>query len=390
MEYRINPKNGDKLSILGYGCLRYTKKGAVIDQAKAEKEMARAIALGVNYFDTAYVYRGSEATLGKFLAKGYREQVYIATKLPHYLIKKPGDTETYFQEELYRLQTNYVDYYLMHMLTNVEAWERLKSLNVDEWLEEKKARGEIRAIGFSYHGGTKAFQALIDAYPWDFCQVQFNYMDEHSQAGIEGIRYAAARGIPVMVMEPLRGGRLAEGLPSKAKELFHKDDSSRSPARRGLEWIWDHPEVILALSGMNDIAQVEDNAKAASERKPLTKKDLALFQAVRKEIDAVEKIHCTGCGYCQPCPQGVDIPNCFRSYNVRFSDGWFKGLKEYFMMTTLREKRSNAGQCVQCGKCKRHCPQAIDIPRELAKVSRKLEGPIYRIAAGVAKKIVRF
>ncbi len=390
MEYRINPKNGDKLSILGYGCLRYTKKGGAIDQAKAEEEMARAIELGVNYFDTAYVYRGSEAALGKFLSKGYRNQVYIATKLPHYLIKKPGDMERYFEEELSRLQTDYVDYYLMHMLTNVEAWERLKSLGVDQWLEEKKTKGQIRTVGFSYHGGTEAFKALIDVYPWEFCQVQFNYMDEHSQAGIEGIRCAAAKGIPVMIMEPLRGGRLAGGLPPKAKELFLEDDPSRSPARRGLEWVWNHPEVTLLLSGMNDLAQVEDNAKAASERKPLTEKDLALFQGVRREIEAVEKIHCTGCGYCQPCPKGVDIPNCFRSYNIRYSDGWYRSLKEYFMMTTLRANHSNAGQCVQCGKCKSHCPQNIDIPQELTKVSQKLEDPIYKIASKVAKKIVKF
>ena len=220
MQYRENPGNKDQLSILGYGCLRYSKKGTAIDQEKAEREMAAAVEAGVNYFDTAYTYGGSEACLGKFLAKGYRDKVKIATKLPHYYIKAEGDMERYFKEQLERLQTDHVEYYLMHMLTDLPTWEKLKKLGMEDWIREKKASGEIRNIGFSYHGRSDMFMQLIDAYDWDFCQIQYNYMDEHSQAGVEGLRYAHARGIPVIIMEPLRGGRLVNLLPESAKELF--------------------------------------------------------------------------------------------------------------------------------------------------------------------------
>lgn len=387
MLYRENPKNHKELSILGYGCLRFTRRGGVIDQEKAEQEMKRAIEMGVNYFDTAYTYNGSEVCLGKFLAKGYRDQVNIATKLPHYYIKKLEDMERCFLEQLERLQTDHIEYYLMHMLNDADTWKRLVDLGMEEWIAEKKQRGQIENIGFSFHGGTEQFLKIIDAYDWDFCQIQYNYMDEHTQAGRAGLKYAADKGIPVIIMEPLRGGRLVQGLPESAKKIFEKAVPKRSPAEWGLRWVWNHPEVKVILSGMNDLSQVEENTRIASEAEAgsLTEADLELFERVKEEINRKVRVRCTGCAYCMPCPQGVDIPGCFSAYNMRYTDSWFQGLKTYFMCTTLRKNPTNASNCIQCGKCEKHCPQNIPIRKALKDVRHYMEGPVYHIARFVAK-----
>lgn len=387
MLYRKNPKNGKELSILGYGCLRFTKKGGVIDQKKAEEEMKAAIENGVNYFDTAYTYHGSEVCLGKFLAKGYRDKVNIATKLPHYYIKTIEDMEKCFEEQLQRLQTDHIEYYLMHMLNDAATWKRLTDLGMEAWIAGKKAEGKIENIGFSFHGATEQFIKIIDAYDWDFCQIQFNYMDEHSQAGLRGLQYAAGKGLPVIIMEPLRGGRLVQGLPESAKRVFEKTTPKRSPAEWGLRWVWNHPEVTVILSGMNEIEQVEENVRIASEAKAdsLTKEELEVFEQVKQEINKRIKVPCTGCAYCMPCPQGVDIPGCFSAYNMRYTDGWYAGFKTYFMCTTLRKNQTNASKCVGCGKCERHCPQSIPIRQKLKEVRQHMEGPVYHVGRFVAK-----
>lgn len=387
MLYRENQRNHKKLSVLGYGCLRFTKKGGVIDQEKAEREMQKAIENGVNYFDTAYTYHGSEVCLGKFLAKGYRDKVNIATKLPHYYIKRLEDMENCFLEQLKRLQTDHIEYYLMHMLNDVETWNRLKALGMEEWIAKKKAEGKIENIGFSFHGGTEQFIKIIDAYDWDFCQIQFNYMDEHTQAGITGLRYASEKGIPVIIMEPLRGGRLVHGLPENAKRVFEKATPKRSPAEWGLRWVWNHPEVTVILSGMNDIGQVEENVRIAEEATAdsLTKPELEIFEQVKKEINKKIKVSCTGCGYCMPCPQGVDIPGCFSAYNMSYTDSRFAGFKTYFMCTTLRKNETNAGRCISCGRCERHCPQNIPIREKLKEAKRHMEGPVYKVVRFFAK-----
>ncbi|MBQ3270786.1 MAG: aldo/keto reductase [Clostridia bacterium] len=393
MQYRINPRNGDSLSALGFGCMRFTKRGAAIDQEKADREMALALEQGVNYFDTAYIYPGSEVCLGKFMAAhGCRGRVRVATKLPQYRINRIEDAERFFAEELARLQTDYVDYYLMHMLNDEKSWRRLCDLGIREWIAEKKARGAIKNIGFSFHGGTLQFKALIDAYDWDFCQMQFNYMDEHSQAGIDGLNYAHEKGLPVVIMEPLRGGRLTDALPPAAKREFEAFKPRRSPADWGLRWIWNHPQVTVVLSGMNDVSQVEENCRVASESLPdaLSPEELALYDRVLAAIRRDIKVGCTGCGYCQPCPRGVDIPTCFAAYNVSYSDGLINGMREYMMCTTLRKVRSNAGLCVKCGKCEQHCPQHIDIRNQLDNVKKRLENPIYKIAAWGAPKIMKY
>ena len=391
MQYRRDPKSGNLLSVLGYGCMRFTKKGRSIDQEKAEREMAHAIALGVNYFDTAYIYPGSEVAVGKFLAKGNRDKIYLATKLPHYIVKNLADADRIFEEELRRLQTDHIDYYLMHMLTDIGSWNRMREMGIEDWIQRRKAAGQIRQLGFSYHGGTPGFLKILESYDWDFCQVQFNYMDEHSQAGLKGIQRASELGIPVIIMEPLRGGRLAGGLPQRAKEVFAKADPNRSPANWALRWIWNHPEVTTVLSGMNAMEQIDENVRIActSAANSLTEQELSVYDDARKEINRVTKVGCTGCGYCMPCPQGVDIPVCFRCYNVLFSDGWFNGLREYLMCTTLRTNHSNASKCIGCGKCERHCPQAIPIRKELVNVRKKMERLPYKTVRFLSR-LVKF
>lgn len=392
MQYRENPRNHQSLSILGYGCLRFSRKGGAIDQKKAEEEMRLAIERGVNYFDTAYTYPGSEEALGTFLAKGYRDKVNIATKLPHYYIKKEGDMERFFQEELKRLKTDHVEYYLMHMLNDIAAWERLTELGIQEWIQEKKAEGKIWNIGFSFHGGTENFIKVLDAYDWDFCQIQYNYMDEHSQAGRRGLLHAAEKGIPVIIMEPLRGGRLVQGLPASAKKIIEQASPRRTAAEWGLKWLWNQPQVTVVLSGMNDITQVEENVRIASEATEgsMTPEELEIIDKIKSEINKYVKIPCTGCGYCMPCPRGVDIPVAFQTYNTSYTDSYFQGLKAYFMCNALRTNHTGASNCIKCGKCKRHCPQEIDIPQELVKVKRRMENPIYKIARMVAGKIGKY
>ena len=393
MQYRINPKNGDRLSALGYGCMRFTRRGGVIDQDKANAEMKRALDLGVNYFDTAYVYAGSEACLGQFMkAYGCRDQIRVATKLPQYLIRKIEDADKIFREELRRLQTDHVDYYLMHMLNDKKSWERLCGLGIREWIEARKQAGEIRNIGFSFHGGAGAFRELVDAYDWEFCQIQFNYMDEHAQAGVEGLRYAHEKGLPVIIMEPMRGGRLATGLNDAARAAFARVNPNRTPVDWALRWIWNHPEATVVLSGMNDQAQVEENCRVASESQPetLSTEELAAYGEALRAIQASVRVNCTGCNYCQPCPRGVNIPTCFANYNASYTDGYVNGLREYFMCTTLRKDRANAGLCVKCGQCEKHCPQGIAIRDELDKVKKRFETPVYKAAAVIARKVMKY
>ncbi len=392
MQYRINPKNGDRLSALGYGCLRLPAKGPRIDQQKAEEAMELAIRQGVNYFDTAYTYPGSEEALGKFLAKGHRKDVFLATKLPHYLVKKPSDIERIFREELKRLQTDHIDYYLMHMLTDLGGWQRMKDLGIEKWIEEKKASGQIRNIGFSFHGGTGEFLDILNAYDWDFCQIQYNYMDENTQAGRRGLLAAAEKGIPVIIMEPLRGGRLVQGLPGEARKVMESCSPKRSPAEWGLRWLWDQPQVTVVLSGMNSTEQVEENTRIAADAAPgcLTETDRELIERVKEEIRKKVKVGCTGCGYCMPCPHGVNIPVCFSCYNTRYTDSWFTGMREYFMTTTLRKKPSNASLCRKCGLCEKKCPQHVPIREKLEEVRRGMEGPVYKIARKVAGIVSRF
>lgn len=380
MQYRKD-KKGNEISVLGYGCMRFTKKGNAVDLDKAEQELMTAIRAGVNYLDTAYVYPGNETAVGELLSRNHcREEIYLATKLPHYLIKSAEGAERMFQEQLRRLKTDHIDYYLMHLLTDIPTWEKLKGLGVAQWIEEKLASGQIRNIGFSYHGNADMFMRLVDAYDWDFCQIQYNYMDEHSQAGVKGLRYAHQKGLPVIIMEPLRGGRLVELLPESAKELFRREGERRTPAELAFKWLYDQPEVTCVLSGMNSMEMVEQNLKTASDAFVgcLTDEDAALIEQVKREITQKVKVGCTGCGYCMPCPRGVDIPGAFRCYNAVYSEGKRSGRRDYLQCTAFRKETSSASQCIDCGKCESHCPQQIEIRRELKNAAAELENLRYK------------
>ena len=381
MNYRQD-RYGNNLSILGYGCMRFSRTGGKIDIGKAEQEIMAAFRGGVNYYDTAYVYPGSEAALGEILERNnIRGQVAIATKLPHYLIKTADSMEKYFREQLKRLRTDYVDYYLMHMLTDVKTWERLKGLGIVEWLEQKKKSGEIRQAGFSYHGNADMFCRLVDAYDWDFCQIQYNYMDENTQAGRRGLQYAAAKGLPVIIMEPLRGGKLVNNLPKEARALFENYPVKRSPAEWAFRWLWNQVEVTCVLSGMNSTEMVEQNVETASGAfvGELGTDEEEMLRKVVQAINAGMKVGCTGCGYCMPCPRNVDIPGTFASYNRRYSEGKGAAFMEHFMCTALRGTSAAAANCIECGKCEQHCPQHIEIRKELKNARRQLEGPAYKI-----------
>lgn len=385
MQYRPGA-GGDMLSVLGYGCMRFARKGNAIDLDKAEAELMEAIRGGINYLDTAYIYAGNEVAVGKLLARNHcREKVYLATKLPQYLIKSRAGMERTFREELTRLQTSYIDYYLMHMITDIASWEKLERLGVREWIAEKKAAGEIRHIGFSFHGNTDMFLKILNAYDWDFCQIQYNYMDEHAQAGRRGLEAAREKGIPVMIMEPLRGGRLANALPKKALAMIEVHPSGRSAAEWGLDWLWNQEGISCVLSGMNSLDMVRENLRAASHAQVsmLNSEDEAFIHALRSEINANTRVACTGCAYCMPCPQGVDIPGSFRCLNEIPIEGKRKARKEYWQVTAIRKTPGNASRCIGCGKCERHCPQSIPIREMLKTAAKELETPFYRIGKGI-------
>ena len=388
MQYRNN-KYGEPVSVLGYGCMRFSRKGAVIDFDKADRELMDAYKRGVNYFDTAYIYPGSEDTLGRFLEKhSLRDKVNIATKMPQYLVRKADAFDRYFDEELKRLRTDHIDYYLMHMFTDPEEWENLKRLGILSWVEEKKKAGAIRNFGFSYHGNTAMFLKILNDYDWDFCQIQYNYLDETSQAGRVGLETAYAKGIPVIIMEPLRGGRLVNMLPDQAKKLIAENEKHRSPAEWGLRWLWDQPGVTCVLSGMNSVDMVRENCRiaATSRAGEFTDEDFELIRRVKEAINASMKIGCTGCNYCMPCPKGVDIPATFRSWNRMYTENKRGARHEYVQTVGLRKEPAFASQCIKCGKCEKHCPQNLPVRESLVKADRNLLPPYYRPVLAVMRK----
>lgn len=391
---RINQKNGEELSILGFGCMRFPGKAGGIDEPRAIAMIRNSIEKGVNYFDTAYIYHAgkSESLLGQALAGGYRERVRIATKLPPFMVRKLDDARKIFAKQLTRLQTGYIDYYLLHMLTDKFSYDRLEGLGIMTWLEELKAKGVVKNIGFSFHGRKTDFELILKAYPWDFCQIQYNYMDENNQATKDGLKLAAAMGVPVIVMEPLRGGRLVTHLPHEVKKAFDSYDKDRTPAEWALRWIWNHPEVNVVLSGMSDENQIEENIRIASDApaNSLNEEELKVFENVRQVLQEKTKISCTACGYCMPCPAGVDIPGCFSHYNDKYltSDKSVR-LKYFQNLGAMSAKPAYASKCISCGKCEAHCPQSIAIRDRLKEVSREMEGGLYRPIVGIVRKFIR-
>lgn len=394
MIVKDNQKNGDGLSILGFGCMRFPSKAGVVDENRTIKMIRSAIDAGVNYFDTAYFYHGgkSESILGEALSGGYRERVMIATKLPPFMVSSLGGAKKIFAIQTRKLKTDYIDYYLLHMLTDKATYDRMVNLGVVEWLEDLKSQGRIKNIGFSFHGGKKDFEEIIKAYPWDFCQIQYNYLDENNQATKSGLELAHSLGIPVFVMEPLRGGKLVNNLPEEVIKAYEGYDKDRSPAEWALRWIWNHPEVNVVLSGMSDEAQLNENIKIASDAREnsLSDEELGIFERVKKIMHEKTKIPCTSCGYCMPCPYGVDIPGCFASYNDKYLLGLKKNRWQYMQtLGVLSKKPAYASICKDCGKCEKNCPQKIQIPKELKIVKKEMELPFFNVILRIARKVSR-
>jgi predicted aldo/keto reductase-like oxidoreductase len=390
MLYRTMKKNGDRLSILGFGVMRLQEQKGKIIEELATRQIRMAIDQGVNYLDTGWSYHkgNAEPFLGRALADGYREKIKLATKLPHWLVKTRKDMDQFLNTQLDRLKTNHIDYYLIHGLAG-ETWNTVKELGAREFLDRAKKDGRIVNAGFSFHGDKDAFREIVDAYDWQCCQIQYNYLDEHNQAGKEGLVYAASRGLGVIVMEPLRGGNLTKKIPSSVQTIWDEADVKRTPAEWALRWIWNHPEVTVVLSGMNDEKHIEENIRVASEAQPesLTEKELRLVSRAAKEYRKLMKVGCTGCGYCMPCPSGVNIPYCFEIYNGlhMFADTRKARLQakiSYLMqLAALPGARAAAfpSQCEKCGSCEQACPQHLPVSDLLEDVTNEFEGPMLKV-----------
>jgi predicted aldo/keto reductase-like oxidoreductase len=381
------------LSALGFGTMRLPTKSGKIDQERATRQIRYAIDKGINYIDTAFLYHGgeSEKFLGNALSDGYREKVRIATKLSPECVKKREDMDEILDVQLKRLQTDYIDYYLLHGL-DANNWKKLLDLGVFEFLEWAKAAGKIKNIGFSFHGDRQTFKEIIDAYDWVFCQIQYNFLDEENQAGTEGLHYAASKNIAIMIMEPLRGGMLSRKLPKVVRRIYRNADRKRSAAEWGLRWVWNHKEVTVVLSGMNEEDHIAENLKTCENALPgsLTPDELVIMDNIAESYKRLMKVGCTGCAYCMPCPFGVNIPQCFYFYNqYHMAGSSLKTRINYgIQLMGVMGKPANASLCKNCGKCVKACPQKIAIPEELNKVSRNLEGLPVKVLLPFLKLII--
>ncbi len=383
MKYRRFGRLEWQVSVLGFGAMRLPLKAkdaspADIDEETAIGMMRYAFDHGVNYVDTAYPYHGgrSEVVVGRALQGGYRQKVRVATKMPTWQVQTRADCDRFLAEQLERLQTERIDFYLLHGL-NGERWPKLKGLKVLDWAEQAMADGRIGYLGFSFHDTFPVFKGIIDDYNgWSFCQVQYNFMDTDYQAGTQGVEYAAGKGLAVVVMEPLRGGRLSQNPPPAVMECWQSARVKRSPAEWALLWVWEHPGVSLALSGMSTLEQVVENVASADRAGPgtLTPEDMRVIERVRQAYRALVPVDCTACGYCMPCPHGVEIPRIFRIYNeaVMYNDPR-AGRFQYRGPNGLREEQ-RADRCQECGECVEVCPQGINVP-EMLKKAHQLLGP---------------
>ena len=391
MQYRVDQVSGNKLSVLGFGCMRFPKKLALTDKEKTEELILKAVDQGVNYFDTAYVYMDSEVVLGEILAKNkLREKIFLATKLPHQKCSSTQDFDRLFNQQLDRLQTDYIDYYLIHNISETSAWQRLCDLGIEVWIAEKKRQGKIRQIGFSFHGIQAGFLELLDAYNWDFCQIQYNYLNENYQAGRAGLEKAHRMGLPIIIMEPVLGGKLATGLPKEALHLFKAIDPHRSAASWAFRWVYNQPEATVVLSGMNSDAQLEDNLVTANEAQPgmLSKQEAAVYAPVIATFSNSNSIPCTGCNYCMPCPNRVNIPGCFAAYNASYSLGLVTSMSMYVTSIGANhpEKNYSGSNCIRCGECEKKCPQHIPIMDSLEVTTKRMEPFWFKIVLWFVKK----
>ncbi len=376
MQYRKFGRTNEMVSVLGFGCMRLPVLPggdmSQIDEDAALKLIHCAIDNGVNYIDTAYPYHGKvfgqkgncEPFLSRVLQDGYREKIKLATKLPSWMIKTREDMDRLLNDQLERLNTDAVDFYLVHGITSA-TWPVLKKAGFDKFLDDALKSGKIKHAGFSFHDKLDLFLEIVDAYDWSFCMIQYNFMDENYQAGTEGLRYANHKGLGVAVMEPLRGGTLAGNLPDDVMEIINS--VNKTPAELGLRWIWSHPEVSVVLSGMNSMEQLNENMNTAQEAGALTREESDAIDRVRALYRRKIKIGCTGCGYCMPCPAGVNIPVSFSMYN----NFHMFGRKEPYTFRLAPNQR--ASSCKECGRCEEHCPQGIAIREGLRNVRSVFE-----------------
>ncbi|WIV11030.1 aldo/keto reductase [Proteiniborus sp. MB09-C3] len=369
MKYRKFGKLDFEVSNLGFGCMRLPvidDDNGKINEDEAIKMIRFAIDNGVNYIDTAYPYhqRNSEPLVGKALKDGYRQKVKLATKLPVWLCETHEDFDRYLNEQLEKLETEYIDFYLLHSLSN-KSWNKARSLGVLEFLDEALADGRIKYAGFSFHDELNVFKEIIDSYNWSFCQIQLNYMDEDYQAGIEGLKYASEKGLAVIIMEPIKGGKLAKEPRGDLKDIWEKSGINKTPAELALRWVWNYPEVTLLLSGMSSMEQVKENIKTASNIIPLSldSDEIKLIENIKDIYNSRNKVGCTSCRYCVPCPNKVAIPDIFEIYNNYYVyDATTAGINSYERMKKAGIDSTN---CIECAQCENVCPQNLEIIRYL-------------------------
>ncbi|MEC9488970.1 MAG: aldo/keto reductase [Halanaerobium sp.] len=377
MHYRKFGKTDFKVSALGFGCMRLPlldkDDPASIDEEEAIRMIRYAIDNGVNYIDTAYPYHKeqSEIVTGKALQGGYREKVKLATKLPIWKVEEAADLDKYLNEQLEKLATDHIDFYLIHAL-NQNTWEKAQEVDIFSFLDRALEDGRIKYAGFSFHDNLDLFKEITDAYDWTFCQIQYNYMDEDYQAGTEGLHYAAAKGMAVVVMEPLRGGSLAQNIPADIQQIWDKADTKRTSAAWALRWVWNSPEVSVVLSGMSTMEQVVENVETADRAEPNTfsKDELALINEVKEMYREKMKVACTGCGYCMPCPQGVLIKYIFSHYNEAHMYGELEDARKVY--SRMMEDEKDGSVCIDCGQCVEACPQNLPIPELLQEIHADL------------------
>lgn len=386
MLYRKMPGIKEDLSILGFGCMRFPlidNDISKIDEKKAEEMLRYAIEKGVNYIDTAYPYHGkgtpeggeSEPFVGRVLSDGLRDRVMLATKLPSWFIERREDMDIYLNNQLKRLQSDSIDFYLVHAL-NIKYWNSLSVIGIIDFLDKAREDGRIRYAGFSFHDDSiDLFKEIVDSYNWDFCQIQYNYLDENYQAGKEGLEYAADKGLGIVIMEPLKGGSLAVNMPDDANKVFTSANPDRKPVDWALSWLWNHKDVHVVLSGMNTLEQVVENIQIAERAKEgsLDKNEIDAVNRVKEIMNSKVKVDCTTCGYCMPCPEGVDIPRNFSYYNDyhRFDDNNIRSNSKIIYNSVLTEDQK-ALSCVECGTCEPLCPQNIPIIEKLKDVARTM------------------
>lgn len=393
MKNRLVKKTSDKLSPLGFGAMRLPQKNGKIDKEEAKKQIYYGIENGINIIDTAYIYGDSEKFLGEILTEEYKNKVKIISKLPSFQVKKREDMDRILNEQLKRLNRDYIDYYLVHSV-DLKTINRLMKKGLHEFLNDAKKDGKIKHIGFSYHGAKEEFKKLLDSYDWDVVMVQYNYLDENIQASGEGIEYAASKGMGVFVMEPLKGGILAGKMPEEAENIFKQANPNKTNAQWALEGVLNNRNVTTIFSGMNGMDQVKENIKIANETEALSMslEDMETIELVKRIISRLLKVNCSTCGYCMPCPQGVNIPECIKIYNEKYLFNE-KGiitqsfLNYYQYVGGVINKPTNAGKCNKCGKCIRKCPQKLDIPKELKKVEKEFEGHAFNTKILLIKKI---